>query len=154
MHMAYSAGMKYIGIDYGTKRIGIALSDDGGSIAFPKTILANDGKGGVIREIALLCARENVGGIVIGQSLGRDFSENALMKYARTFGEHAHALTGLPVVYEWEGYSTAAAKNARRPEGAARGDVARKTKQLTEHVDAHAAAIILQSFLDKHDKSR
>ena len=58
--------MKYIGIDYGTKRIGIALSDDEGSFAFPKEIVPRDK---AFAYICTLLEDKNIGGIIIGYSI-------------------------------------------------------------------------------------
>src|SRR3990167_2344722 len=62
--------MKFLGIDYGTKRIGVAVSDDNGTIAFPKEILLNDSN--TFQKLGEIIEKENIGQIVIGESV--DFS--------------------------------------------------------------------------------
>lgn len=141
--------MKYMGVDYGTKRIGISISDARGVIAFPHAILTHDGGGAVVRELADFCTRELIDAIVVGESRNRDGGHNRVHHEAERFATLLEDVTGLPIYFEWEGYTSAQAKNARRAEGAARGDIARKVKQPREHVDDSAAAIMLQSYLDK-----
>ena len=61
--------MKYLGIDYGAKRVGIAISDAEGSIAFPRTTLLNDGK--MLPQLAKLIEEEKIGTVVIGDTFSR-----------------------------------------------------------------------------------
>ncbi len=146
--------MRYIGIDYGTKRVGVALSDEGGKIAFAKEVFENDVL--LIPKLEKLCGEEHVGGIVLGES--RDFSgvPNPVMKKANEFAEKLKTLTGLPLFFEQEfltSHEASQKKNAMhlalstRQDGRAGRGVEKK-----ESVDASAAAIILQSFLEKNNK--
>lgn len=146
--------MKYIGIDYGTRRIGVAVSDTHGRIAFPKMVVPTEQAHTLIPCILAheKDAGEEVGGIVIGESRSNDGEENEVMVVARRFASSLAKMVQVPIFWEWEGYSSAQAGNARRAEGAARGIIARKTPREYEIVDASAAAVILQSFLDKQAK--
>ena len=149
------AGMKYIGIDYGTKRVGIATSDDGGTMAFPKIVVPTE-QAAVFVRMFVENEKKNgstIGGIVCGESKGNDGEENEVMGAARQFASRIGAQLGVPIFWEWEGYSSAMAKNAGH-EGRARGDIARKTARAFEVVDASAAAVVLQSFLDKNTPHR
>lgn len=143
--------MKYIGIDYGTKRVGVATSDESGSMAFPKIVVPTEQAIVIVRMLIdkERAAGSEIGGVVVGESTGRDGTENVVAEKARAFGEEVRAQTNVDLFWEWEGYTSGAAKSARRPEGAARGDLARKMPTIRDVVDASAAAIILQSFLDK-----
>ena len=70
--------MKYMGIDYGTKRIGVALSDEGGSVAFPHSVV---GAGASAHTaLATLAVAESVSGIVFGLSLTQDGVDNPLVE--------------------------------------------------------------------------
>jgi putative Holliday junction resolvase len=60
--------MKYLGIDYGSKRIGLAVSDPNGKIAFPREVIENRSKE-TVSLIAKFCEREKVQAIVLGKSL-------------------------------------------------------------------------------------
>ncbi|HYE22890.1 MAG TPA: Holliday junction resolvase RuvX [Candidatus Paceibacterota bacterium] len=135
--------MKHLGIDYGTKRVGIALSDDAGVMGFPHAILPNDPL--LLGSVKNLIERERVGAIVMGESLDFSGAENPVAKEAREFAKALEEETGLTVFYEPEMLTT---QEARRDfEGI-------RTKGA---VDSSAAALILTSFLDKqknHDQLR
>jgi len=133
--------MKYLGIDYGTKRIGLATSDGGGTMAFPhSTIKAN---ASALAEIDQLVKKEGVEKIVIGESRNFKGEANAVMEDIAEFKKDLEKVTGLPVAYEAEFLSSAAA--ARQFEG----DFGRGDKPNQEKLDASAAAMILQSYLDR-----
>lgn len=87
--------MKYLGIDYGEKRVGIALSDDGGNIAFPKEILENDAN--LVQAVADLCQRERVEAVVLGESRDYHGHENQIMKQVKAFQEKLSEKITLPI---------------------------------------------------------
>ena len=147
--------MKYLGIDYGTKKIGLALSDEEGRVAFPYDIILNDEFAPSF--VADLIYKEGVDEVVMGESknLGGELNEvaNGAVKFARKF----QAFSNTPVNFEDERFSTAQVRNIS-PEGAPRGEISKKRRKLTtlasasfenRWVDGRAAAIMLQSFLDK-----
>lgn len=119
-------------IDYGSKNVGIALSDESGSIAFPKEVLQNDAM--LLPHLLDLIKAERVGEVVIGHSLDNNGEENPIMKGARLLGENLKTQAEVPVSLEPEFYTS---KEAERIQGA------------TDVSDASAAAIILNSFLQK-----
>lgn len=127
--------MKYMGIDYGTKRIGIALSDEGGEFAFPKTILLSDNK--ALDSISAIVKEELVKGVVIGESLASNEVPNELVAQVLRFKERLAGATGVPVYLEREGFSTVEAHRYQPKKG---------------NRDDSAAAIILQRYLDRLDK--
>src|SRR3989344_9271472 len=135
--------MKFLGIDYGTKRIGIALSDDEGVLAFPYEVLPQDEH--LSEKIKELCEKRGVGAIVIGES--RDFkqNENPIMSAVRELKSALERETGLPVHFEPEMLTSA---QARRPMGKLQTRKPRKKIQR-KSVDASAAALILQSYIDR-----
>ena len=122
--------MKYLGIDYGTKRIGIAISDDNGEFAFPKGIVSPQN---AVAEIAALCQKESVGGIVIGKSVASNGMENEIVGKAEEFGKKLSAAIQLPIFFQQESFSTVEAHRYQTAAGSR---------------DDSAAAIILQRFLD------
>lgn len=122
--------MKYLGIDYGTKKIGVALSDEAGSIAFPHSVVPNDD---TARDtVDELLAQEHITTVVIGHSLAMSGEENPVMEEAHGFKE-ALERDGFTVHLEPEFLTTQQAKRTT-------GDMM---------ADASAAALILQTFLDK-----
>lgn len=134
-------GMRYLGIDYGTKHIGIAVSDEAGTMGFPHATLSRTPS--VSKDITLLCEKEGIGHIVIGESLQSDGTPNKLMEEIREFAGELRRYTGLPVSFEPEMYSS---QEARRAPSGERDHRAR--------VDAQAAALILTSFLSHHGNTR
>ncbi len=125
--------MRLLGIDYGSKRVGTALTDADGRLAFPKKVFQNSR--GLVAEVAGLAREEGVGRIIIGES--KDFAQkdNPIASAARAFGEELAKATGLPVEYELEFLSS---HQAVQLQG--------KNAML----DASAAAIILQSYLARY----
>ena len=127
---------KYLGIDYGSKRVGVAVSDDQGTIAFPKCVIQNGSLEQVSYEISKICNELGVKDVVLGESKNFKGEDNLIMKEVRSFINHLE-VKGLDVVYEPEIFST---MQAERIQG-----------QHTD-IDASAAAVILQSYLDRVKK--
>lgn len=124
--------MKYLGIDYGSKRIGLAISDENGSVAFPKEVLLNDKN--VISKIKEICQKDLVGVIVLGESVNYSGGKNAIMKKIEAFKNILELETSLPIFLEPEFMTSI---EAERLQG------------KNEKLDASAAAIILKYYLDK-----
>ena len=138
--------MKYLGIDYGSKRIGVAVSDDTGSIAFPLTIVAAGPA--ALEEVADIARVNNVEVIVIGESLNLNGEKNEVMEDIEQFKADIAELSGLPVEYEREFFSSAQAARQFAPDGS------RKKNPSQDKLDAAAAALILQSYLDKKGSAK
>lgn len=123
--------MKFLGIDYGTKRIGFALSDQNGRIAFPKEVVKNNGE--LFRKITEVIKAEGVSEVVVGESLDFAGLPNPLMKEIDFFVAKLERKFKVPVHLEKEFLTSVEAR--RYGEGG--------------QVDASAAALILQRYLDK-----
>ncbi len=130
--------MKYIGIDYGTKRTGIALSDDGGMMAFPREVLAVTTEDSLVEEIKKICTEEGVEEVVMGESKNSQGEDNTVMKFILPLKEALEKELGLPVHLEPEFMTSMHA------------DVGQGRTPLR---DASAAALILQRYLDKQKKT-
>ncbi len=130
---------KIIGIDYGAKNVGIALSDDAKTFAFAKDIYKNDEY--LLEKISNLAARENVESFVVGESDNPAGGMNTIMRRIKIFSEALNTQTELPVYQISEAYSTAEARRLLETK-----IKSRKNKKIP--VDAAAAAIILQTYLD------
>ena len=128
--------MRILGIDYGTKKVGIAISDDTASLAFPKAVLRNSHT--LVGEIKSTITSNDVKEIVVGQSLNADGEENLLMKDIKRFISLLEKEIGLEIHLEPEFFTSDEARK-----GIKKGEVS------THMVDAAAAALILQRFLDK-----
>ena len=143
--------MRYLGIDYGLKRVGIALSDETGTLSFPKEILPNTED--LAEKIAELCREEEIGAVVMGESRNFKGEENPVMGKISAFKTELERKIKIPVHLEQEFLSShEASKRADESAAAAqkRGDGrAGRNPKAKGPVDDYAAAIILQSFLDK-----
>ncbi len=134
--------MKYIGIDYGTKKIGVALSDETGSIAFPHSVVAAGP--GALSAIAALIQEQAVGEIILGESRNFAGEKNEVMEDIEQFKKDIGELAGLVVTYEREFFTSALAARQFAPE-----EKSRKKNPSQDALDASAAALILQSYLDR-----
>lgn len=133
--------MRYLGIDYGSKKIGLALSDEAGTMGFPHSIVANTPR--LVDELCGLIAKENVGAVVIGESLDLAGRENIIAKDARALGEQLVLRAGVPVFYESEVFTSIEARRAPEKEMKSRGAKRRGA------IDDRAAALILTSYLSR-----
>ncbi len=121
---------KIIGIDVGTKKVGIAISNEDQTLAFPVDVIDFS----VVRKfIKDLAEKESVQRIVVGESTRLDMTDNPVMEHIRAFAGKLEK-DGLEVVYENEFMTS---MQASRIQG------------YNKKQDASAAAIILQSYLDK-----
>ncbi len=123
--------MKLLGIDYGTKRIGLAVSDDSAKLAFPYSVIKNTENYKTV--ILSILKKENIKEIVIGESKDFEMKDNPIMKDVNDLKETLET-NNFKVFLEPEYFSTVEAS---------------RIKEKDEMIDARAAAIILQSYLDK-----
>lgn len=140
-----------MGIDYGSKRVGVALSDDGAAMAFPKKVIQNKGIPALVKELHELCASEKVSEIVIGDSRDYHGRPNEIMKEIEAFSVVLQEEIKMPVHFQLE-FMTSAQASQPSAGGKPRGDTREKKEGLKGDaalIDASAAALILQSFLDK-----
>lgn len=126
--------MKYLGIDYGAKRVGLAVSDAGGNIAFPRATLANDEK--LLSQISALVKEEKIEALVVGDTRSHGGGDNPVTAEAESFVSILEAEVRVPVERVFEAWSSI--------------EASRYAVKGNEHNDAAAAAIILQRYLDIH----
>lgn len=133
---------RLIGIDPGTKTIGLALSDAGRSIATPlETIKRKKFKIDAVRLLEL-CAEHEIAGLVIGLPLNMDGSEGPRCQATRAFARNLAAITDIPLTFWDERLSTAAVTRTLLEADTSRA-------KRAEVVDKMAAAYILQGFLNR-----
>lgn len=143
--------MRLLGIDYGSKRVGIAISDDGGTLAFPYKILTNNME--LMDSIQNICDEEDVSAIVLGESHDLSGKPNKIMGSIEELKHNLETDLDLPVYLQKEFMTTV---EARGREGKEQNN-ARKTKNpqaggKSLQSDASAAALILQRYLDKKNQ--
>lgn len=124
--------MKLIGIDYGKKKIGIAVSDSDGKMAFPKEVIPNDTQ--ATGHIVNLVKQEDAGAVIVGESTDYKGEENPIMEDIKRFNKTINEKTNVPVYLEPETLSTKEAEHIQ---------------ERHDKIDASAAAIILQSYIDR-----
>jgi putative Holliday junction resolvase len=133
---------RIVGIDPGEARIGIAISDEDASIAFPReTVLARGGLAEAATRVREALADDEISLAVVGLPLRLDGTEGEAARRARVFGDALAAALDVEVVYWDERLTTVAAERSLREMGR------RGTKQR-EVVDQSAATILLQGYLD------
>ncbi len=136
---------RWLGLDVGEKRIGVAVSDPLGVIATPLTIIHHTRWQEDIERILDLARREGVEGIVVGVPYYLDGTPSAQTQKVLRFVARLRDRTDLPVL-EWdESLSTEEAEARLREAG---------RRRRVEAVDAHAAAVILQEFLEAQRASQ
>jgi putative Holliday junction resolvase len=133
--------MRAMGLDLGTKTIGIAVSDELGFTAQGITTLPRRGPRKDVEALQALVTEWGVDRFVLGLPLNMDGSEGPRAQMTRQFGEALAGSTSLPVIYQDERLTTVAAERALLE-----GDVSRKKRR--EVIDQVAASLILQGWLD------
>lgn len=144
---------RFLGIDYGTKRIGIAISDENGTLAFPKQIVLNDKN--VLENIAEIIKKEKVAEIVIGESVDFSGKLNVLSGRIEVFILELKHRFNLPISKQKEFLtSVEARKSGKSKQSLNQSQAHSKIKQIKSgRVDASAAALILQRYLDKRNQA-
>lgn len=136
--------MKYLGIDYGSKRVGLSLSDEEGMFAFPYKIVVNNLE--LVDTVHNICGQEEVSAIVIGESTDLSGEKNKIMGSIEEFKKNLEGELDLPIYFEKEFMTTV---EARGRAGKEMNNAKKVTKEKQDKVDASAAALILQRFLDR-----
>lgn len=123
--------MRYLGVDYGDKRIGIALSDEQGILAFPYATVENNKK--AIDEIKKIYSEQEVENIVMGLPLSFGMKETEQTQKVKIFAKKLSKELGAQIEFENELLTSKMA-----------------SKGEAQKIDESSAAIILQSWLDKN----
>jgi putative Holliday junction resolvase len=128
-------------VDPGKKRVGLAISDPGGTFASPLRIIQRRSTDQVLKEIVEVCRVEEVGAVVLGLPLNMDGSRGPMAQNAAELGQQIAEVTGLPVRLWDERLSSVTAERHLID-----ADMTRARRKKT--LDKVAAQVILQSFLD------
>lgn len=123
--------MRYLGIDYGGKRVGVAVSDETKTFANPLIVLENNVD--LISQIEKICKQEEVEVIVVGESQNFDFKDNEIMKEIKPFVDSLGSRLSIRIEMHPEFLTS---KQAEHIQG------------KNDMHDASAASLILQSYLD------
>jgi putative Holliday junction resolvase len=136
--------MRALGVDWGEERIGLAVSDETGTIASPYKVIKNDGKA----EAAVVnaAATTGAGEIIIGYPLTLTGQEGPAAERVQQFGRDVQRRVSVPVKLIDERFTTKAAEEKLRAAGAS-------AQKIKKTADAAAAALILQTYLDVSKKA-
>ena len=134
--------MRILGLDYGTVRVGVAISDPTGFMASPKGNVPAEPKKEFLAEIQRICLEFGVEKIVIGLPLHMSGEEGESAIAARAMGAAIQEKLELPICFIDERMSTMSANKALNEANV-------KGRKKKDKVDSAAAAIILQNYLDR-----
>jgi len=132
---------KFLALDLGEKRIGVALSDGLKMIAQAHEVFARTSRKADFAHVKTLVEAHQVSRVVVGLPISLDGSEGAMAQWARDYGRALGESLGLPVVFWDESFTSEMATKSMAAHGYSR-------KKMKGKLDAVAAALILQSYLD------
>lgn len=133
--------MRYLGLDVGNRRIGVAVGSTELQLATPLAVIQRKRSADEAIEISSLIRKYQVDALVVGLPRNADGTEGEQARKTREFVDQLTTRLALPVVWHDERYSTVAALNMQRQRGVSE-------KRGRGILDASAAAVILQDFLD------
>jgi putative Holliday junction resolvase len=133
-----------LGVDFGTQRIGVAVSE--GRIAVPLTIVRHENREQDLERVAVIARERDVGAVVIGLPALESGEEGEQARRTRRFGDALARRLDVPVVYHDERFSSVRAEAVLAD---AVGDVRGASQRAgRRRIDAAAAAVILQAYID------
>jgi putative Holliday junction resolvase len=134
--------MRCLGLDIGDRWIGVALSDPGGILASPFSIIERTDDGQALAAIADIINKEQVGRVVVGLPLSLDGTLSGQAEKVNDFAQKLAEHIKIPVEFRDERLTTVMAQRLKRASGGKKG------RGKTRY-DSQAAALILQSYLDE-----
>lgn len=141
--------MRALGLDVGERRIGVALCDELGILAGPLTTVPvpRRGRGQELQELARIARERGVERVVVGLPTSLNGTEGPQAKAVRAFAERLAPLLDVPIDFWDERYTTAQAERTMIERGL-------KREARRARIDAAAAAIMLQDYLDSRRPRR
>ncbi len=136
--------MRILGIDFGTKKIGLAFADVDIKIAMPGDIIYFSNKKELMEKIKKIIQEKEIIKVVIGLPLSLNFQETEISQKAREFGKELGDEAGLPIEFQNEIFSS---KQAESADFESRRKIKSRKPMVIRDVDNHAAALILESYL-------
>ena len=139
--------VRVLAVDFGEKRIGLAVSDETGRVVVPVGVVARSSDAQAVAAVAAAAKERDVVRLVVGHPVNADGSEGDWARRVRNFARRLEEASGLPVDLHGEGLTTAAAERSLIDSGLARTrrDAAR---------DAEAAALLLRDWFFERDEAR
>ncbi len=134
-----------LGLDYGSKRVGIAVSTPDQSIASALDTLHRSQPAQDAKRLCNICKEYRIKGLVVGLPVHMSGDEGEKAKQARQFGQWASRVTGLPLAFWDERFTTTMAHNHLR-------ESRMSPAKRKQHLDKLAAQFMLQAFLETEDR--
>lgn len=136
--------MRVLGVDFGSKRIGLAVSDESGEFAFPAGVLESRGRKKDLAALRAVIVEKQVGSAVIGLPVHMDGRRGPEAEKVQAFADALAATAGIPVATLDERWTSREAE--RLLEGTSKSR--RRRQRKAGVVDEMAASIILRTFLE------
>jgi putative Holliday junction resolvase len=143
--MSHQTGNRFLGIDYGSRRVGIAISDPLNIIARGLTTL--DNVSDLVERIAGLVHEYSIGALVVGMPLNLKGDKGTKALEVEEFIERLRLKVNVAIIPVDERFTTTMAHATVREMG-----VRKKKRESREHIDEMAASILLQGYLDARKK--
>jgi putative Holliday junction resolvase len=141
-----ASATRILGLDLGSKRVGLAVSDADARIAFPAGVLERRGRKADLAALRELCTEREVGEIVVGLPIHLSGRKGPAAVAAADFARALAEATGLPVALQDERWTTREAERAL-------GDMGQRREHQRRHVDEVAATLILRTYLALRTRS-
>lgn len=138
--------MRYLGVDFGTKRIGLAVSGHTGDLAFPLATLTPFSQTQAVDELQAIIAKEQITAVVFGLPQTKDEQETPLARQVRNTALRVRRRTGLPVHLVPEAFTSQEAASRLKEAGVS-------LKKQHELLDQMAAVAILENHLREPERS-
>lgn len=132
--------MIVLALDIGEKRIGVAVSDELGLLASPRSVIRRTSNEQALREIARQVAENGAELVVVGLPVSLDGLLHGQAERVRTFAERLRRRLSVPLAYQDEALSTVRAEERLRAAGM-------RPERIRERIDSAAAAVILEDYL-------
>lgn len=130
---------RYLGIDFGERRVGLAISDEGARISVPYRVIERQDDARLCAEIGSIVDQEAISAVVLGDPVRVDGHPGEASERVHRFGKKLAEAIGLPVEYMVETLTSDEARRRLRPV---------RRRRSRSRLDAVAAQILLQDFLD------
>jgi putative Holliday junction resolvase len=137
---------RILGLDIGERRIGVAVSDPTKTLARPVTTVVRASREADFHAISRLIKEYDVDRVIVGLPLSLDGTEGPQAQRIRRYAKRLEAQVAVPLGFWDERYSTVMAAEILGTKG-------RRGRKAREEIDATAAAVILQSYLDAHSSA-
>jgi putative holliday junction resolvase len=138
--------MRVLALDIGSVRIGVAASDETRLLATPHSVILRRNTASALESILRIVAETEAGLVVVGLPVSLDGQLHAQANRVQSFAEKLRKRLGVPMVYADETLSSVRAEEILRDQGV-------RPDRRRQHIDAVAAAVILQDYLDQERRT-